>query len=98
MANNHTGAIADAFFGTTTASAQTAINKKVTFGADGIALKDAFQQLEKLSGLSISYNNSTLDDKRTVRLKKPSVRYRKLWSCFYGVQTSLSANRAIMAS
>jgi hypothetical protein len=58
------------FLGTTTASAQTAINKKVTFGADGIALKDAFQQLEKLSGLSISYNNSTLNDKRTVRFAK----------------------------
>lgn len=58
------------FLGTTIACAQTAINKKVIFGADGIALKDAFHQLEKLSGLSISYNNSTLDDKRTVRLSK----------------------------
>ncbi len=58
------------FFGTTTARAQTAISKKVIFGADGIALKDAFQQLEKLSGLSISYSNSTLNDKRTIRFVK----------------------------
>jgi hypothetical protein len=60
------------FLGTTTAlSAQTAINKKVTFGADGIArLKMHFSNSRKLSGLSISYNNSTLDDKRTVRLSK----------------------------
>lgn len=52
------------------ASAQTTISKRVTFGADGIALKDAFLQLERVSGLSISYNNSTLDDQRTVRLAK----------------------------
>ncbi|MEO7212974.1 SusC/RagA family TonB-linked outer membrane protein [Mucilaginibacter sp.] len=58
------------FLGTSTAEAQTALNKKVTFGADGIPLKDAFQQLEKLSGLSISYNNSILDDQRSIRLAK----------------------------
>jgi TonB-linked SusC/RagA family outer membrane protein len=52
------------------ASAQTATSKRVTFGADGIALKDAFLQLERVSGLTISYNNSTLNDKHTVRLAK----------------------------
>jgi len=52
------------------AGAQTAISKRVTFGANAIALKDAFLQLERVSGISISYNNSTLDDKRIVRLSK----------------------------
>lgn len=46
------------------------ISRKISFGADGIMLKEAFQQIEKLSGLSISYNNTTLNDKRIVKVAK----------------------------
>jgi TonB-linked SusC/RagA family outer membrane protein len=57
-------------FGSINAKAQTVINKRITFGADGTMLKDAFQQIEKLSDVSISYNNSLLDDKRKVNVVK----------------------------
>lgn len=57
-------------FGGINAKAQTVINKRITFGADGTMLKDAFQQIEKLSDVSISYNNSLLDDKRKVNIAK----------------------------
>ncbi|MFC0513562.1 SusC/RagA family TonB-linked outer membrane protein [Mucilaginibacter angelicae] len=57
-------------FGGINAKAQTVINKRITFGADGAMLKDAFQQIEKLSDVSISYNNSLLDDKRKVNIAK----------------------------
>lgn len=52
-------------FGGLKMQAQT-INKKIVFEAEGIMLKDAFQQVEKLSGLSINYNNTLLNDKRVV--------------------------------
>jgi TonB-linked SusC/RagA family outer membrane protein len=57
-------------FGGINAKAQTVINKRITFGADGTMLKDAFQQIEKLSDVSISYNNSLLDDKHKVNVVK----------------------------
>jgi len=41
-------------FGVFKARAQTVINKSIIFGADGLTLKNAFEQVEKLSGLSIS--------------------------------------------
>ncbi|WP_232336573.1 SusC/RagA family TonB-linked outer membrane protein [Mucilaginibacter aquatilis] len=49
--------------------AQT-INKKITFGAGGITLKAAFNQIEKLGGVTISYSNSAFNDKRTVTLNR----------------------------
>lgn len=52
------------------ARAQTVIEKKIAYVADGITLKDAFNQLEKLGNVSISYNNSQLNDKRLVRVDK----------------------------
>jgi TonB-linked SusC/RagA family outer membrane protein len=52
------------------AEAQTVTNKRITFGAEGAMLKDAFQQIEKLSDVSISYNNSLLNDKRKVSVAK----------------------------
>ncbi|WP_121809602.1 SusC/RagA family TonB-linked outer membrane protein [Mucilaginibacter kameinonensis] len=58
------------FFGDINAEAQTVTNKRITFGADGTMLRDAFQQIEKLSDISISYNNSLLDDKRKVNITK----------------------------
>ncbi|SDG20674.1 SusC/RagA family TonB-linked outer membrane protein [Mucilaginibacter sp. P19] len=57
-------------FGGINAKAQTVINKRITFGAEGTMLKDAFQQIEKSSDISISYNNSLLDDKRKVHITK----------------------------
>ncbi|GGB04203.1 SusC/RagA family TonB-linked outer membrane protein [Mucilaginibacter rubeus] len=57
-------------FGGINAKAQTVINKRITFGAEGTMLKDAFQQIEKSSDISISYNNSLLDDKRKVHVTK----------------------------
>ncbi|SEO35595.1 TonB-linked outer membrane protein, SusC/RagA family [Mucilaginibacter gossypiicola] len=57
-------------FGGINAKAQTVTNKRITFGAEGTMLKDAFQQIEKLSDISISYNNSLLDDKRKVHITK----------------------------
>jgi TonB-linked SusC/RagA family outer membrane protein len=57
-------------FGFVGVKAQTVINKKISFGTDGITLKDAFQQVEKLSDISISYNNNLLDDKRIVKISK----------------------------
>ncbi|XHR96360.1 carboxypeptidase-like regulatory domain-containing protein [Mucilaginibacter sp. UC70_90] len=57
-------------FGGINAKAQTVINKRITFGAEGIMLKDAFQQIEKSGDISISYNNSLLDDKRKVHITK----------------------------
>ncbi|WP_233260848.1 SusC/RagA family TonB-linked outer membrane protein [Pedobacter sp. HMWF019] len=41
-------------------------NKKIPFEAEGIMLKNAFQQVEKLSGVSINYNNTQLNDKRMI--------------------------------
>lgn len=52
------------------AGAQTLVSNKITFGADGITLRAAFQQLEKLAGLSISYNNNQLDDSKVVNINK----------------------------
>jgi TonB-linked SusC/RagA family outer membrane protein len=52
------------------AAAQTVVSKKITFGAEGITLKNAFQQVEKLSNISISYNNNLLNDSRTVTVSK----------------------------
>lgn len=52
--------------------AQTNIDKAITFEAQGITLKDAFLQVEKLSGLSINYNNTQLNDQRIVRINKAS--------------------------
>ncbi|MDT3403834.1 SusC/RagA family TonB-linked outer membrane protein [Mucilaginibacter terrae] len=46
------------------------ITKKITFGGNGITLKAAFDQIEKLAGVTISYNNSTFNDKRTVTLNR----------------------------
>ena len=57
-------------FGVFSAGAQPVTNKKISFGAEGITLKNAFQQLEKLGNVSISYNNNTLDENRTVRIAK----------------------------
>lgn len=57
-------------FGGINAKAQTVINKRITFGAEGVMLKDAFQQIEKSGDISISYNNSLLDDKRKVHITK----------------------------
>jgi len=57
-------------FGGINAKAQTVTNKRITFGAEGTMLKDAFQQIEKSSDISISYNNSLLDDKRKVHITK----------------------------
>ncbi|UOE47173.1 SusC/RagA family TonB-linked outer membrane protein [Mucilaginibacter sp. SMC90] len=57
-------------FGGINAKAQTVINKRITFGTEGTTLKDAFQQIEKLGDISISYNNSLLDDKRKVNIAK----------------------------
>jgi len=57
-------------FGGINAKAQTVINKRITFGVEGTMLKDAFQQIEKSSDISISYNNSLLDDKRKVHVTK----------------------------
>ncbi|MFS2185762.1 SusC/RagA family TonB-linked outer membrane protein [Mucilaginibacter sp. Mucisp84] len=57
-------------FGGINAKAQTVINKRITFGAEGTMLKDAFQQIEKASDISISYNNNLLDDKRKVHITK----------------------------
>jgi TonB-linked SusC/RagA family outer membrane protein len=53
------------------AGAQTVNNKKISFGAEGITLRNAFQQIEKLGSVTISYNNS-LDENRTVRFAKAS--------------------------
>lgn len=47
-----------------------AINKKITFGGNGITLKAAFNQIEKLAGVTISYNNSTFNDKRTITVSR----------------------------
>ena len=52
------------------AQAQVAKNKKISYAAEGVTLKAAFQQLEKLSGFSVSYNNTLLNDKRVVRIGK----------------------------
>ncbi|RYY36686.1 MAG: SusC/RagA family TonB-linked outer membrane protein [Sphingobacteriaceae bacterium] len=53
-----------------TAQAQTVINKKITFEAEAITLREAFQQLEKLADISISYNNSLLNDKQKITVEK----------------------------
>jgi TonB-linked SusC/RagA family outer membrane protein len=51
------------------ARAQT-VNKKISFGADALRLKDAFKQVEKLAGVTINYNNTLLDDTRTITISK----------------------------
>ncbi|RVU03183.1 SusC/RagA family TonB-linked outer membrane protein [Mucilaginibacter limnophilus] len=52
------------------AQAQTIINKKITFEAQAITLREAFQRLEKLADISISYNNSLLNDKQVVTISR----------------------------
>jgi TonB-linked SusC/RagA family outer membrane protein len=58
-------------FGVFSTGAQPLNNKKITFGAARISLKNAFQQVEKAGEITISYNN-TLDDKRIVSLPNES--------------------------
>src|SRR5215217_2051229 len=50
--------------------AQIVNDRKITYVAEGISLKEAFQQLEKLSGFSINYSNTLLNDKRIIRIGK----------------------------
>ncbi len=58
-------------FGIVNAQPQQAVlDKKITFAAEGRTLKAAFAQIEDLSGLSISYNNSQLNDNRIVSIIK----------------------------
>lgn len=57
-------------FGYLSAAAQTATGKRITFGADGITLKNAFEQIEKLGSVSISYSNNLLNDSRTVTVPR----------------------------
>ncbi|UEG53485.1 SusC/RagA family TonB-linked outer membrane protein [Mucilaginibacter daejeonensis] len=52
------------------AVAQTVLNKRITFGAEGITLKEAFGQLERSGDVSINYNNNILNDKRIVRVAR----------------------------
>jgi TonB-linked SusC/RagA family outer membrane protein len=52
------------------AAAQPVIDKKITFGAEGITLKSAFQQVEKLGDVAISYNNNLLNDSRIISVTK----------------------------
>ena len=49
---------------------QSPADKRITFAAEGITLRDAFAQLEHVSGMSISYNNSLLNDKKIVQINK----------------------------
>lgn len=57
-------------FGLVKAQSPAAVSKKITFGTEGQKVKDAFEEVEKLSGLSISYNNNLFDDQRIVRMAK----------------------------
>ncbi len=43
-------------------------DKKIRFSANDITIKQAFEQLEKLSGMSISYNNSQFNDQLKVQI------------------------------
>ncbi|MNK33264.1 TonB-dependent Receptor Plug Domain protein [compost metagenome] len=47
-----------------TNSANAQSDKKIQFEADGITLKKAFENLEKLSGNTIAYNNTLLNDQK----------------------------------
>jgi len=47
-----------------TVNAQT--DKKILFEANGITLKKAFEEIEKASGNSVSYNNTQLNDQKKV--------------------------------
>jgi hypothetical protein len=47
-----------------TNSANAQSDKKILFEADGITLKKAFENLEKLSGNTIAYNNTLLNDQK----------------------------------
>lgn len=49
---------------------QGAVDKKITFGAENVTLREAFAQLEKLSGFSISYNNSLLNDSKIIKVSR----------------------------
>jgi len=49
---------------------QSPADKRISFAAEGITLRDAFSQLERSAGLSISYNNTELNDKKIVQLNK----------------------------
>ncbi|WP_316803553.1 SusC/RagA family TonB-linked outer membrane protein [Pedobacter nototheniae] len=50
------------------AEAQT--DKKILFEADGISFKKAFENIEKLSGKSINYNNTQLNDQKKVYIAR----------------------------
>lgn len=50
--------------------AQSLGSKKLNWGAKNITLKHAFEELEKLTGASISYNNSQLKVDRMVQVQK----------------------------
>lgn len=45
-------------------------DKKILFEADGITLKKAFESVEKLSGNTIAYNNTQLNDQKKVYVSR----------------------------
>jgi len=45
-------------------------DKKILFEADGITLKKAFENVEKLSGNTIAYNNTQLNDQKKVYIAR----------------------------
>ncbi|WP_443946694.1 SusC/RagA family TonB-linked outer membrane protein [Pedobacter sp. AW1-32] len=54
------------FFSPAISWAQT--DKQIRFGAQNITLKKAFNEIEKLSGVTINYNNTQFNDQKTVLL------------------------------
>ncbi|WP_276089755.1 SusC/RagA family TonB-linked outer membrane protein [Pedobacter sp. JY14-1] len=58
--------------------AQTVVDKTITFGVQATTLKKAFQELEKLSGLSINYSNTKLNDQRVVTVPKAELTVKQV--------------------
>ncbi|MEJ6979101.1 SusC/RagA family TonB-linked outer membrane protein [Pedobacter sp. P351] len=50
--------------------AQSVINQKINWGASNVSLKNAFEEIEKLSGTSINYNNAQLNDQAIIKVPK----------------------------
>ncbi|WP_285010656.1 SusC/RagA family TonB-linked outer membrane protein [Pedobacter faecalis] len=50
--------------------AQTSVDRTITYGVRETTLKNAFQELERLSGFSVNYNNTKLNDQRVITVSK----------------------------
>lgn len=58
------------FFLSFKADSQLIFQQRITWGGSGATLKSAFAEVEKLSGVTFNYSNSSINDQRTVNVPR----------------------------